>query len=458
MFRFILIVCLAVFLSTAPVFAQPVIKVGKVLGAPGDTVRVPVVLENPEDDIGGAQFNIMLVSLFSGELLEIDNLAVFSGFNIISELENDIATFLIFSSEAAVIASGTYQIAELVYVIGENASLGEQNTLIIIPQDELTDRFGSPIEHTNQDGALYVGISGDVNLSGKVTVSDIVKLVRMILNLDTPPAQSTALHAIANVNGDVAIDIADVIAQVNIILDDPFKRLVNSPTQPAQLSLGNVVEINGQLVVPIIYNANGTIAGAQMSLDLSDLSGVVGELYLNPEISGMSLASNMSGGKLEFIVFPNSPANNLPEGKSILAYLPVQHGALGVITLSEAKLADAQAQMVQVEMSQSSLNLSHRFGGVPNQFSLAANAPNPFNPATTIAYEVPQRSHITLTVYNLLGQEVARLVDSVQSAGRFEVVWNARNQHGRAVGSGVYLYRLESDTGYVSTRRMTLLK
>jgi hypothetical protein len=57
-----------------------------------------------------------------------------------------------------------------------------------------------------------------------------------------------------------------------------------------------------------------------------------------------------------------------------------------------------------------------------------------------------------------LGQEVARLVDEVRPAGRYEVVWEGRNGRGQAVASGVYVYRMTSSTGFAAVRRMTLVK
>jgi len=94
----------------------------------------------------------------------------------------------------------------------------------------------------------------------------------------------------------------------------------------------------------------------------------------------------------------------------------------------------------------------------PRSFSLRQNFPNPFNPNTTIAYEVPEQTHITLTIYNLLGQEVVRLVDQVQAAGRYEVAWHGVNSRAAGVASGIYMYRITSGSGYTETRRMTLLK
>ncbi len=95
---------------------------------------------------------------------------------------------------------------------------------------------------------------------------------------------------------------------------------------------------------------------------------------------------------------------------------------------------------------------------VPAAFSLATARPNPFNPSTTIDYEVPEQTHVTLSIYNLLGQKVILLVDQVQAAGRYEVAWHGVNSRGAGVASGVYLYRIVSGSGYTDTKRMTLLK
>ena len=94
----------------------------------------------------------------------------------------------------------------------------------------------------------------------------------------------------------------------------------------------------------------------------------------------------------------------------------------------------------------------------PTSFSLAVARPNPFNPSTTIAYELPEQTHITLTIYNLLGQKVIWLVDQAQAAGRYEAVWHGVNSRGAGVASGVYLYHITSGSRYTDTKRMTLLK
>jgi hypothetical protein len=94
---------------------------------------------------------------------------------------------------------------------------------------------------------------------------------------------------------------------------------------------------------------------------------------------------------------------------------------------------------------------------VPAQFFLAQNYPNPFNPTTAISYGLPEDSHVKIDIFNLLGQRVLTLLDEPQKAGYRQVVWDGMDSSGKAVASGMYLYRLKTDDK-VSTRKMTMLK
>lgn len=90
--------------------------------------------------------------------------------------------------------------------------------------------------------------------------------------------------------------------------------------------------------------------------------------------------------------------------------------------------------------------------GIPGEFRLGQNFPNPFNPSTTIRYTVPKKADIRISVYNSLGEKVTDLVKSVKLPGEYEVVWNAKG-----VASGIYFYRLESDE-FTITKKLLLIK
>ena len=94
----------------------------------------------------------------------------------------------------------------------------------------------------------------------------------------------------------------------------------------------------------------------------------------------------------------------------------------------------------------------------PAAFSLATNYPNPFNPATTIEYALPQPADVQLTVYNVVGQVVRTLVAEHQAAGRYLVAWDATNDNGHSLSAGIYFYRLQAGGEFHAVKKMLLLK
>ncbi len=100
----------------------------------------------------------------------------------------------------------------------------------------------------------------------------------------------------------------------------------------------------------------------------------------------------------------------------------------------------------RISQNQTALN------SVPDKYSLSQNYPNPFNPETNIEYSIPKNSNVTLKVYDMLGREVATLVNKQQEAGSYVAVWNASN-----FSSGVYFYRLTAGS-FVQTKKMSLTK
>ena len=90
-------------------------------------------------------------------------------------------------------------------------------------------------------------------------------------------------------------------------------------------------------------------------------------------------------------------------------------------------------------------------------FGLGQNHPNPFNPVTMIRYSLGEQSEVRLVIYNVLGQQVRVLVDRVQDAGRYEMMWDSQDGLGRGVSSGLYLYRLQAGSN-LAVRKMLFTK
>ncbi len=94
----------------------------------------------------------------------------------------------------------------------------------------------------------------------------------------------------------------------------------------------------------------------------------------------------------------------------------------------------------------------------PSTFALHQNHPNPFNPSTTIRFDVPKEGRVSVRIYNLSGQLIRTLQDGVASVGTHKVVWDGKDNNGHEVTSGVYFYRLEAANTLSTTKRMTMLK
>lgn len=98
---------------------------------------------------------------------------------------------------------------------------------------------------------------------------------------------------------------------------------------------------------------------------------------------------------------------------------------------------------------------------IPKTFGLEQNYPNPFNPETSISYQIPEASKVVLKVYNMLGQEIRTLVNTNHAAGNFHITWDAKDNAGFGVASGIYFYNIEATAGskkFSKKLKMTLLR
>jgi hypothetical protein len=94
---------------------------------------------------------------------------------------------------------------------------------------------------------------------------------------------------------------------------------------------------------------------------------------------------------------------------------------------------------------------------IPVEYSLDQNFPNPFNPSTTLAYSLKDPGHVTLNIYNVLGQNVRILVDEYQDAGRYTTIWDGHDDRGNVVASGMYFYRIKSGD-FTEIKKMVMVK
>ena len=142
-------------------------------------------------------------------------------------------------------------------------------------------------------------------------------------------------------------------------------------------------------------------------------------------------------------------------------------GDLGLSLLfrSLQEIEDSYIDIVNAEVRDGNYGLntlatpvSVRIQTRPEAYALRNNFPNPFNPETTLKYDLPEAGDVKLEVYNMLGQVVRTLVNEHQTAGRYAVQWDATNGHGQSMSSGIYFYRVQVEGEFTDVKKMLLLK
>ena len=249
-----------------------------------------------------------------------------------------------------------------------------------------------------------------------------------------------------------------------------------------------VFAMNYGVVAPRIVPILPGMADEALALSLAEISSIGDEVRValrlggnTGEVKGLSAAVTFDPTELEFVSAGLMPEMETPlarmffwsglEDGKVLMDLAVLgtgvsiggSGDVAVLTFRALsgeytiEFEDATLRGVDNEQLAASLEGCVSRPDMPTAFRLVQNAPNPFNPKTTVAYEVPQSSEVTIRVYDVTGKLVSTLVDGTVEPGRYAATWDGRNNSGEAVGSGVYFCTMETPT-YHATTKMVLMK
>ena len=139
--------------------------------------------------------------------------------------------------------------------------------------------------------------------------------------------------------------------------------------------------------------------------------------------------------KSNTILLKSIPANG--SGDAEFTFSVDRKAPVGIDTTLTATISSADGQTWTKEISVAV--------GAPKDYKLYNNFPNPFNPSTKIAFELPKASHVKLVIYDVVGREVVQIADGDYPAGYSELTWNGMNMNGQQVSSGVYFYRISTD-------------
>jgi len=262
--------------------------------------------------------------------------------------------------------------------------------------------------------------AGDVNGDDQVNVTDIVSIVNFILNGGTDAADLDC----GDMNADGAINVTDIVTVVNYIL--------GGGTLGSSTATEAVIEIaSDQLSV---RGVDGDVDGIQLILSHSSDFSI--ELV------------NVNQADMEFAVKRSIDNNTMMVIVAMkeLSFIGTTTGEYDII--SHVVATTDEDGFTGIELSTSEILITEIV-----DFKLSPAYPNPFNPTTTLELAIPEAGYVSVKVYNLVGQEVATLVDGVMDANPSHTFqWNAGS-----LSSGVYLVRAEG-AGQVTTQKLMLLK
>ena len=286
----------------------------------------------------------------------------------------------------------------------------------------LADQFGLTAEEESFEPAFDLSPNNKIDLNDFFTFADFFG------------------RAVEGVGKAVPVSMAGLNSEASFYLDAGTELPRVGEEMAIAVSLQDFVELKGY--------------GLSVSYDPEVLA------YVGTEVENSILgAGEFAEGQL---------VSNKDGLVSLVAYGDVgTEGDLGLSLLfrSLREIEDSYVEIVAGELRDGNYGLNSLDNPVsvliqtrPEAFALRNNFPNPFNPETTLKYDMPEAGEVKLVVYNMLGQAVRTLVNERQTAGRYTVGWDATNEHGQSMSSGIYFYRVQVAGEFTDVKKMLLLK
>ncbi len=454
-------------------------------------------------NVGNASQNVSNLKIVSFELSYTNtNIIDYMSYQTGSFLTNSTATVIADDAAGSISASvyktsggnsGHGTVLQLRFKIKANAS-NNQSITFTINEVQANDANGQSI--TLSPGSLTVIVQsgllvwpGDANNDGRVTIFDINAIVAMHWN-KTGPVRPNATVAwqgqpcspwspadatYADCNGDGKVSIFDInpvvinfgkthsLLKKNGTSDDPLIVKNQQADPDIYFVTREYDETAGAFWVDIV-------AGSPQEL-LQDLKVISFELsYTNtaqidydshmigafPSSSQATIIADDPGGMISASVY-RSDAGETGWGTVLSLKFKAEKDVSFEIKFNNVLANNSSGQVIPLESQDQSITTSIAAAIIPEKFEIMQNYPNPFNPSTTIEYSIPHESHVRIEVFNALGHRVRTLIDENQVAGRYTIQWQARNDHGEPVASGLYYYSLKAND-FNQIRKMLYMK
>lgn len=350
-------------------------------------------------------------------------------------------------------------LARLSHFFGVILTVAVMTSATAMSQTQTAVNLGSTANFVILAGSLVSNIpasavTGDIGLSpaagSSITGFGLTEITGKIYTVDVSgPVGSTMAPALLTAaKGDLTIAYNDAAGRTPV----PTGTFLNP-------GVGN---IGGMTLVPGLYKftSNAAITGSDVTL-----TGSATDVWIFQIAAALNVGNGikviLAGGARAANIFWQVGTSATLGTTSVFkgTIMAAQSISLNTGAAIEGRLLASNAA---VTLASNAVTLPAKATAVvdgvatPQEFELLQNYPNPFNPTTMISYQIPMTNHVSLKVYDAIGNEVATLVNSNQSAGSYTVSFNTNNGKNN-LASGVYFYRLEAGS-LVSTKKLILMK
>jgi hypothetical protein len=292
---------------------------------------------------------------------------------------------------------------------------------------------------------------GDINLNGIANeVGDAVLFSNYFIHGDGvwDPIYQDAQILATDINDDgVVLTIADLVYLIRIITGEAqaYPSGEHPRLSPQESTASVDWQVNGG---ELLVDWNCPVDAGAVLLAFDHDGTEFGEPILDGNADGLTLLTHDNGAQLRVLIRGTERGEKIVAGAGTILRVPI-----GVtdpaLVLGEVEAADYWGHMITVSAANPA--------SVPKRFALFQNIPNPFNASTGIDFNLPDAGDVTLIVYDVLGRKVATLLDEHLEPGAHHIEWDARDDSGRPLASGVYFYRITTASSQAS-RKMVLLK
>ncbi len=410
-----------------------VVRVTSATALAGGLAYSKIKLTNPEDDIAGMKFKLT----FDPAVLQITDIvpgADAAGLSPVTEIDVDsvnasgvlMLDAIDTTGSPALKGAAAKTVVVIEFMVDTAAATGA-TTALALSEVDLSDPDANAVELLTTDGTVTIvgSVDIDLNLDGQINLSDIWYYF----------------------NQEELVVFESIAELIATLLNQPLPTSMLAAVQDAVATSSQAVD--GAMQINLKTNFEIVAARFTFSYDkMYELN----EVFLSQDMAGRVMIKKVvADGRLYVDIV------------SLDGFVPAEVGNLFSVAFSGADHEAAGLTLDKIEVSDRDGNVSIESAQavritLPKAFALSQNSPNPFNPSTTIKYQVPEgdAAKVQIVVFNVRGQKVITLVDELKESGDYTVNWNGTSTSGHRVSSGVYFYRMSAGE-FSAVRKMVIV-